>query len=186
MLPPPPASEETGSPAGEQSTTSLARLLTPAEIATLEPIFAQRGATLPAPEHSYIVGTTDSLGNVTAFLVVQLKLHAEPLWIAPGHETAFRPLVREAERILIERVAGNVDVFLFAPAGKVAKMAEVAGMRLEPWMVYSKTVEGKGVVPEAADDKENEAEAASPIDTFPTGREPLVAEAEAAASQEVN
>ena len=133
----------------EDESTARPRLLTADEVATLEPIFTARGAPLPAPEHSYFVGTVDRLGNVTSFLVVQLRVHAEPMWIAPGNEHVFRPLVHKAEQLLTERVAGNVDVFLFAPAGKVARMAEIAGMRQEPWVVYSKMIEGQAQIDSA-------------------------------------
>jgi len=149
MLPPPvpPTEGESldDSPAFtsvSEATSSLPRLLTPEEVATLAPIFAERGATLPAPEHSFFVGTVDDQGAVTSFLVVQLRVHAEPLWIKPGNERVFRGLVTTAEEILAERVQGAVEVYLFAPAGKVARMAEVAGMQMEPWVVYSKRVEG--------------------------------------------
>ena len=149
MLPPPVPPTEGDSvddspllPSVSEAVNSVPRLLTAEEVATLAPIFAERGATLPAPEHSYFVGTVDDEGAVTSFLVVQLRVHAEPLWIKPGNERVFRSLVTVAEQTIAERIQGAVEVYLFAPAGKVARMAEVAGMQMEPWVVYSKRVEG--------------------------------------------
>lgn len=113
-------------------------VLTPDEIATIAPVFADFGAALPDPRTSFIMGALSD-GKVVGFLVVQLSVHAEPMWIEPGHEAVFNSLVHATERTIAER-AGECDVYLFAPAGKVARLAQLAGMRTEPWVVLSKHV----------------------------------------------
>jgi hypothetical protein len=124
-------------PSSKQETKEV-RLLTPEEIQTLAPIFAEAGSTLPNPAVSQIVGCVES-GEVTAFLVLELKLHAEPMWIKEGHSHTLPALVKEAESVIITRV-GAAWVYLFAPAGRVAQLAQTQGMRVEPFVVLSKLV----------------------------------------------
>lgn len=146
LIPPPVPSEPERLADSKLEDTAPAaipsvRLLTEAEIQTLAPVFAEQGAGLPDPATSFFVGSVDGDGVVNAFLVLQLKVHAQPLWIRPGHESVFRNLTSTAEQIVQERTGGNVWIYLFAPAGKLSRMAEVAGMHLEPWNVWSKLVE---------------------------------------------
>lgn len=141
MLPLPEAEPESPKePTAAPSPGTPVRLLTEEEIQTLAPVFEQQGAVLPDPSTSFFVGSVDDSGSVCSFLVVQLRVHAEPMWIKPGHEGTFRSLVHTAESIIAERTGGGCDVFLFTPAGKIARLAEVAGMRQEPWTVYSKHI----------------------------------------------
>lgn len=123
-------------------TVGPVRLLSPEEIASLRPIFEAEGGVMPAPEHSFFMGTVAPDGHVTSFMVVQLRVHAEPMWIEKGNERLFLPLIHATEQMIAEKVPGGCDVFLFAPAGKVSMLAAKAGMRLEPWTVWSKHVEG--------------------------------------------
>lgn len=114
------------------------RLLTAAEIESLYPIFEAQGAAPPLPEESAYIGAVRN-GYVVAFLVVQRVLHAEPLWIEQGNEVVFSRLVGVAES-LIAKHYGNRTVYVFAPAGKVSRMAQLVGMQVEPWVVLSKWV----------------------------------------------
>lgn len=122
------------------------RELTVEECKLLEPIFHAQGVELPDPATSTIIGAIDQDGKVTEnFIVGQLRLHTEPLVLQPGCEHLFRPLARA----LYDKIAtsvGTVDVYLFAPDGKVAQMAEVMGMDKEPWAVYSTRVYGNAPV----------------------------------------
>lgn len=142
MLPLPAAGEERREQAERETAVHPVRLLTPEEIASLAPIFEKEGQPLPQMAHSFILGSVAEDGHVIAFLVVQLRVHAEPMWIEKGHEALFRPLVHAAEQTIAEKVPGGCDVFLFAPAGKVSMLAARAGMRLEPWTVWSKHIQG--------------------------------------------
>lgn len=122
------------------------RELTIEECKQLEPIFHAQGVELPDPATSTIIGAIDEMGKVTEnFIVGQLRLHTEPLVLQPGCEHLFRPLAKA----LYDKIAtsvGTVDVYLFAPDGKVAQMAEVMGMDREPWAVYSTRVYGNAPV----------------------------------------
>lgn len=127
------------SPVQTEPTTTF-RLLEPSEVQTLAPTFEANGVSLPNLNTSAVVGALRD-GKVVGFLVLQLCLHAEPMWIEPGHSTVFPGLVQVAEQTVLERV-GACNVFLFAPAGRVAQMAQAVGMRVEPWVVLSKFVGG--------------------------------------------
>lgn len=118
---------------------STVRLLTPEEVASLKPMFDERGASMPNPDFSCAVGVVDSEGKVRGFLFAQMQIHAEPMWIEKGNERYFLPIVAQMEKVLAAH--GGCDVFLFSPAGKTAMLAEKAGMRLEPWMVWSKHID---------------------------------------------
>lgn len=130
MLPPP-----TGE--SEQPKEGI-RELTQDEIKTLEPIFTAAGTGLPDPAISTFIGKVVN-GEVVAFLVLQLRLHAEPVWIKEGYSQNFLPLVSEAEKVILRKV-GPQWVYLFAPAGKVAQLAQSVGMQIEPWVVLSRLV----------------------------------------------
>lgn len=116
------------------------RILTTEEIQTLEPVFTEQGVELPNPSTSFIMGAVCD-GKVVGFLVTQLRIHSEPMHIEPGFEHVLSRLIHQTEGVIAQRV-GTVDVFLFAPAGRVARLAQMAGMRTEPWVVMSKRVVG--------------------------------------------
>ena len=112
------------------------RVLTEAEVQTLEPIFAEAGAALPNPVNSFFMGLVEN-GEVKAFLVAQGVLHAEPLWVKHGYENAMMRVIHATEAEILRRV-GPVLVYTFAPAGNVTRIAQLSGMKLEPWNVLSK------------------------------------------------
>ena len=115
------------------------RELTPEEIKSVEPIFTATGNPLPDPGISTFVGAVEN-GKVIGFLVLQVKLHAQPMWIEEGHSQIFSPLVAEAERTILKK-AGPQWVYLFVPAGRLSQLAQSMGMGLEPWNVLSKLVQ---------------------------------------------
>lgn len=130
-------------PSKRAKMSHVVRELTLEERKKLEPLFADRGVEMPNPATSTIIGAVDrETGEVSNnFIVGQLMLHAEPLHLEPGCGHLFRPLARSLYDKIAEKV-GTVDVFLFAPDGKVSQMAESMGMNREPWNVYSTTVYG--------------------------------------------
>ncbi len=114
------------------------RVMTPEEVAAQRPIFEAANANIPDPATSVFIGAFRG-GKCVAFLVLQIKLHAEPMYIEEGHAAVMAPLVHAAERYILEKV-GPQWVYLFAPAGRVSQMAQSMGMQLEPWVVLSKLV----------------------------------------------
>lgn len=131
MLPPP------SSPTNELEV----RVLTPAEIKSVESVFADAGATLPDPQTSLFVGAVMD-GEVQGFIVLQLKLHAEPMWIKNGKSELFLKLVAKAEETILAK-SGPQWVYTFTPAGRISQLAQSMGMQLEPWCIYSKLVTPK-------------------------------------------
>lgn len=114
------------------------RELTVEEIMTLAPIFIENGTDLPDLRQATFVGAVQD-GKVLGFIVLQAKLHAEPMWITPGQSQLFTPIVREAERVILKK-AGPQYVYLFTPAGRVTQMAASMGLRPEPFVIMSKLV----------------------------------------------
>lgn len=114
------------------------RELTPEEIQSVAHIFAENGTVVPDPSNATFVGAVQD-GTVLGFLVLQAKIHAEPLWIAPGQSHLFTGIAKEAEKLILKKL-GPAWVYVFAPAGKVSQMAAAMGMTLEPWCVYSRLV----------------------------------------------
>ena len=114
------------------------RELTPTEIATVEHVFMAAGAVLPDPRFSTFVGAVQG-DKVLGFIVLQLRLHAEPMWIEGGHSDLFQPIIKQAEATVLAR-SGPQWVYLFTPAGRTTQLAASMGCKLEPWCVMSKLV----------------------------------------------
>jgi hypothetical protein len=114
------------------------RVLTEAEIKSVEHIFLANGNHLPDPSVSTFIGTVKD-GEVIAFIVVQLKLHAEPMWIKDGHSELFKSLASAAERFILQR-CGPQYVYVFTPAGRISQLAQAMGMQMEPYIIHSKLV----------------------------------------------
>ena len=114
------------------------RVMTPEEIAAEEPMFLANGTPLPNPATCVFIGVFRG-GKRVAFLALQVRLHAEPMYIEPGHSDVLTKLVRFAEKFILEKT-GPQWVYLFAPAGRVAQLAAAMGMQQEPWVIMSKLV----------------------------------------------
>jgi hypothetical protein len=129
-------------PVPEDAQTSIRkvefRVLMPLEIESVRHVFEASGSTLPDPAVSQFIGAVHNQ-KVLGFIVLQLKLHAEPMWIENGHSEVFQPIVKAAEKHIL-RQCGPQWVYLFAPAGRVSQLAQSMGMGLEPWNVLSKLV----------------------------------------------
>lgn len=131
MLPPPTTPTQ---PEGD-----CERELTPEEIQQyVKPGYDATNNPLPDPSISTFVGVFRG-GRVVASIGLQLKLHAQPLQIEDGHAAVLPTLVAAAERIILQRT-GPQWVYLFAPAGRLAQVAQHMGLQLEPWVVMSKLV----------------------------------------------
>lgn len=112
------------------------RELTPEEIQSVKYVFDAVNQPIPVP--STFIGAVEN-GKVLGFLVLQVKAHAEPMWIEPGHSELFKPIVAEAEKTILKK-CGPTWIYLFAPAGRVSQLAQSMGMQLEPWNVLSKLI----------------------------------------------
>ncbi len=103
------------------------------------PDYAATGNLPPDPAISKILGAFAG-DQVLGYLVLQLKLHAQPLVLRPGHANILSGLVHAAEAHILA-TAGPQWVYLFTPAGKLTQMASAMGMVQEPWCVMSKLVQ---------------------------------------------
>jgi hypothetical protein len=127
--------------------TDEIRIMTPEEIALEEPIFAATGNPLPHPSSSVFFGVFRG-GKRVAFVVLQTRVHVEPLYIEEGHSAVLPSLLKYVEEYIL-RQAGPMWVYAFTPAGRITQLARSFGMQMEPWVVMSKlvmpTVPAKGV-----------------------------------------
>lgn len=140
---PPPVEDAKTTPARTDVSPDASpevRVLTEAEVSALGPLFEQYGGHVPDPRWSFVVGAVDpQTSKILGFLVTQLVMHSQPLYIQPGHEHLLSRLVGMTEDTILARV-GPSTVYTFVPAGKVARMAALFGMRAEPWIVMSREV----------------------------------------------
>jgi hypothetical protein len=111
------------------------RIMTPEEVEAEKVLFAGRGAIWPNPTSSVFMGAFKD-GKRVAFLVLQVQLHAEPLYIEEGHSGVLSSLVSKCQEYILDRV-GPCAVYLFAPAGRITQLATSYGFKLEPWNVMS-------------------------------------------------
>ena len=118
--------------------TGKARELTLEEVKSVDHYFHEAGVQPPNSAYATYVGVVEG-GKVLGFIVLQAKLHAEPMVVEPGHSDLFLPILKEAERVIITK-CGPQYVYVFAPAGRVSQLASSMGMTLEPYNIYSKLV----------------------------------------------
>ena len=119
------------------------RVLTAEELEKyVRPDYDATGNPLPDPRYSVFLGVVRD-GEVLAYLCLQLKLHAQPLVIKPGHAAMLPRLVQAAEDHILQ-TTGPQWIYLFAP-NELVKMATAMGMQLEPWHVLSKFVGPKHI-----------------------------------------
>ena len=114
-----------------------ARILPSEEWSKLAEIFAQNGSKLPETEFARI-GVEEEDGKIVSFLAMQLALHAEPLWQHPDYRgrVSFKRLLHMMEL----EFEGEKDFayYVFSPNEQIARMAELAGLKLLPWKVWKK------------------------------------------------
>lgn len=125
-----------------QEPQDAVRELTPEEVQSyVRPHYEATGNTLPVDGTCVFMGIIRG-GQIVGALGLQVKLHAQPLILEPGHGNALPALVKGAEEYIL-RKCGPQWVYLFAPAGKLSQLAQSMGMQLEPWCVLSKLVQPK-------------------------------------------
>jgi len=121
------------------------RPLNPLEIELwVKPDYDSTSNPLPDPKISVFLGVVRD-EEVLAYLCLQLKLHAQPLRIYPGHQALFPSLIRYAEEYILEKT-GPQWVYLFCP-DDLLRMASAMGMDQEPWKILSKFVGAPESVP---------------------------------------
>lgn len=139
-LPPLPMqiSEDLSRP-GDQSVTC--RELSPEEIQReVLPDYEKTGNLLPDPAISTFMGVFDG-PNLLGYLCLQVKLHAQPLVIRPGHQSILSRLIHGAEEHIARKI-GPTWTYVFAPPGRLGEIPPRMGWVEEPWKVFSKLVTG--------------------------------------------
>lgn len=134
--PVPPTSQEPAPP-----TPDGYYILSSEQVQTLEPIFKEHGQSLPNPGTCTFFGYVKDK-EVVAFLVLQIRLCAEPMWVKPGHSDVFMGLASRAEQALLDQ-SGPQWVYLHTSQPKVGVLATKLGFEEQPDKVYAKLVQPK-------------------------------------------
>jgi len=119
----------------------------------IEHEFISRGAVMPDPQFSMIVGAfeksatvvngvADETETLQGFLVCQLQMHLEPLVLYNPH--ALAGLVHAAERELASRAQGRYYAFGGSPL--IEKICLAVGMQRVPWPIYFKDLPASPVL----------------------------------------
>ena len=107
------------------------RLLTPDEWPKLEPLFGDE--PLPVPQTSVVAIAENEDDEILGVFVLQLQWHLEPL-IIKNPKVNFLRLKEVLDNQL--RPHGKCCYYSFVDDARVAKMAERAGLRAQPWLVF--------------------------------------------------
>lgn len=112
------------------------RVLEGHEFPKLESLFADNGVALPNPDFSEIIVAEDQ-NEIVGFLVAQLVLHTEPVWIKPEHRG--KGLWRDLH-LMAQKSIGDQEYFAFAPDDRISHMAESVGLKKMPWSVFKREI----------------------------------------------
>ena len=112
------------------------RLLLPDEYGRLTSLF--NGNPLPHPEASCIAVAEDEQGNIQGFLVLQLQWHMEPLSILDPRVNFLR--LKETLDNQLREFPGSC-YYALIDSEKVAKMAELAGLKPQPVLAFKGEVD---------------------------------------------
>lgn len=104
---------------------------------TVEAEFKRRGVVAPSKTSARVFAAIEN-DEVVGFLVVQLVVHAEPIWIHEDYrgKVNWQKLVRMGEDFL-GRNTGR-EYYAFAPNDHIEAMCEIVGMEKMLWIVYRK------------------------------------------------
>jgi hypothetical protein len=111
------------------------RLLPHAEFERLKDLMCSEGCGDSMPDPRFcrvIVAERDNV--IVAFLVCQVAIHMEPLWIAPEERGSvnWRRMVHMHEENLLS------PFYVFAPNERIASMCKAVGMQKQNWEVFMK------------------------------------------------
>jgi hypothetical protein len=108
------------------------RLLTPDEWPKLKKLFGDN--PLPNPVASVIAVAENDAGEIMGLLCLQIQWHMEPLIIPKGSKANFLRLKQVLDNQLPKDA--NACYYSFIVDDHMAVMAEHAGMKPEPFMVF--------------------------------------------------
>ncbi len=99
-------------------------------------IFHEHGVEPPSEDIS-IVAVAEENGQIVGLLPLQLVAHAEPLWIAPGHEgkVSWKRLLAMIDAGVNKTVT---QYYVFAPDSRIARMCELVGLDRLPWTIFQR------------------------------------------------
>jgi hypothetical protein len=100
----------------------------------LKPIFEVEEWPMPSRDLATAVVAEDAEGQICGLLILELKLHAEPLWIRPESKgsVTFRGLASVmAEQVIgiADKLPENAAVYFLTSQENVGKLAEPLGFQ---------------------------------------------------------
>lgn len=114
------------------------RFLPESEWHKLEAIFDEYGSQPPAKGLGKIAIAEDN-GQIVGFVVLQLVLHAEPLWIREDHRQTDTVSWRRLLNMVGECAAQiGKEYYVFIPDERAAHIAKVAGLSPLSWRIWRK------------------------------------------------
>lgn len=122
FLPPPKTHDES-------RTETVIRKLDLAEWEQLSPIFQERNDELPDPNLATILAAFKD-GKIVSFIVLQLKLHCEPIYVMPDHSDTFLPLINNAKVFIGSIIQKETEVWFRADNENICSMASHLGFEL--------------------------------------------------------
>lgn len=112
----------------------------PAEWGRLSKIFAEHKAEVPTPETSAIV-VAEVENEIVGFLVLQVQLHTEPLWIHPRYRgvVSWRRMLEEITTLV--QSGGQMNCYYtFADNSRMESLLQRAHYRKLPYTVWVKEI----------------------------------------------
>lgn len=132
------------------ATETTYRLIGIGEWERLRPVFAQYGSQLPDPSVS-LIAAAELDGEIVGFLTLQPILHAEPLYIAPGHTgEVYVPrllhLLEDSLRQVLTtlKTTEPVVIHVFSDKPETGRLAKAHGFEHAPYHVWRKQVSAEG------------------------------------------
>ncbi len=118
----------------KQINETTYRWLKKEEWGRIAAIFREHDVEPPSEEIS-IVAVAEENGRIVGLLPLQLVAHAEPLWIAPGHEgkVSWKRLLAMIDAGVRKTVT---QYYIFSPDSRIARMCELVGLERLPWSVF--------------------------------------------------
>ena len=110
------------------------RKIEPREWARLMPIFEMNGWTMPNRDLATAIIAEDADERICGVLILEFKLHAEPLWIRPDSigQVSFRGLasvMAQQVKGISEQLPEGAAVYFMTSMDNVEKLAEPLGFQ---------------------------------------------------------
>lgn len=102
----------------------------------IEPDFTSRNVPLPSPKLASVFGAFDDDGLLVSYLVLQFKLHAEP--VSSSNPQTLLPLISCAANHLASLGLTDTECFVSIDSPRVGELAMALGFQLTSTMLVKR------------------------------------------------